>query len=115
MEFENNSKDEKNELIVGKYIFNKNIFEKVSNIILKEYNDKNDGILIIDEIGPLELFQKKGLYNCLINILENNNKNLKILFIVRKRILDEFLIFLKNYLNNETYKILDLNNVKDLL
>jgi nucleoside-triphosphatase len=75
---------------IGKYRFNKEVFEWSQKVLLDCLN-KDLSWLIIDEIGPLEL-GGKGLEPALTNILlARNNFNGKILCVVRDSILDQFI------------------------
>jgi nucleoside-triphosphatase THEP1 len=56
-------------LAVGKYLFSKTAFIKASNILVDAGNSNNLHYLIIDEIGPLEIKQQMGFYQCLKQIL----------------------------------------------
>src|SRR5690349_6312823 len=56
-EMEANEKEDK--LIIGKYLFSTQAFEKANNILSNATKCNDIDYLIIDEIGPLELKQQK--------------------------------------------------------
>jgi nucleoside-triphosphatase THEP1 len=86
---ETNSKE--NIISIGKYNFSNETFEWCKKII-NETISKNLDWIIVDEIGPLEL-NGKGLEPSFSNLLsQRNNIDSKILVVVRKEILEKFLL-----------------------
>ena len=70
-------------LQVGRFTFSAAQFEKVNDSILKWLSESQWKYLIIDEIGPLELNQQKGLWTSLVKILQMNIDS-TIILVVRK-------------------------------
>jgi nucleoside-triphosphatase THEP1 len=67
---------------VGKYNFSISAFEKASEILLKAAKNEKAELLVIDEIGPLEL-KNEGFHNTLKSILEMEN-GVKTIFLVAR-------------------------------
>ncbi|PIQ09316.1 MAG: hypothetical protein COW71_07250 [Ignavibacteriales bacterium CG18_big_fil_WC_8_21_14_2_50_31_20] len=84
---------EKNESTfrLGKFIFNDKSFLWAKNILEKAVNDVSK-IIIVDEYGPLEI-SGKGLEPVVSKIIESvkNNKNMKLIIIVRETLAEEFI------------------------
>jgi nucleoside-triphosphatase THEP1 len=79
-------KDSEN-LIIGNYIFRKDIFIWAQNELLNAYSSSPEWLLI-DEIGFLEL-KNEGLEPSVTNILtEKNNCKTKIVLVVRDFLID---------------------------
>ena len=83
---------QKNVIKVGKYIFDKSVFEWACEIILGSIKSNPDW-LIIDEVGPLEL-QDEGLAKAVNKVFSEKDYLLKtnVVFVVREQLLNEFLI-----------------------
>jgi nucleoside-triphosphatase len=75
-------------LRVGRFLFSATQFEKTNNSILKWLNEPGWKYLVIDEIGPLELVQQKGLYISLCGVLETDFDKTFIL-VVRKSLSEQ--------------------------
>jgi len=65
------SADEKS-LAIGKYLFSAAAFVKANTVLLEVSKSTGLEFLILDEIGPLEIKQQKGLYECFKEILLSN-------------------------------------------
>lgn len=87
---------EANVLTIGKYRFSKAAFQKAISVLEAEANQQN-GWLIVDELGPLEL-KKSGFYNTVRDLL-NTNTPLKIILVIRQSLLGEMteLFGISNY------------------
>jgi nucleoside-triphosphatase len=68
-------------LKVGRFLFSAAQFEKTNDSILKWLNEPLWKYLIIDEIGPLELNQQKGLWSSMVNMRDLNHKPVIILVV----------------------------------
>ncbi len=101
-EFENNV------LKVGKYSFSTAAFDRAINI-LKNALQQNEGWLIIDEVGPLEL-KGEGFHDAIQEILHANTR-LKIVFVVRDSLWNEVIKFfeLKKCGDVEVKAVLDFS------
>ncbi len=78
---------EKEIIKLGNYVFLRSAFEKVKNILHRDFEQKVD-YLIIDEIGPLEL---EGLgFEPLITEIVSMRENYpcRLIFVVRENLLD---------------------------
>ena len=75
---------------IGDYYLLDGAVEKISNLLLKA---KRRNILVIDELGPLEIIRKKGFWKTAAELFGENKRN--IIVVVRDRILDEFLRVIK--------------------
>lgn len=105
---------EQNEILnVGRFQFSKLIFEQVEQKILAMLkNDKGIKIVVIDEIGTLELEQKKGLYHTLIQLL-SNSLSFDLLLVVRSSLIENISQLIESY--QKTYQIFQLHELKKLL
>ncbi len=70
------------------FYFNRFIFEEQKKIIRKYLNNynKDKNVFVIDEIGPLELIEKSGIYPAFGDIAQIKN----LLVVVRKTMLSNF-------------------------
>jgi nucleoside-triphosphatase THEP1 len=75
-------------LNIGKYNFSKSAFDKASKILLDAAKDKTAELLVIDEVGPLEL-KNEGFYNTLQSILEMEEGIGSILLVVREGLVND--------------------------
>lgn len=89
---------------VGKYRFNKDVFDWTKKILDDALKNKFDW-LIIDEAGPLEL-DGKGLEPVITKII-NGRESFpgKILFVVRENLLRDFLM---HYKIKDDYELMEL-------
>jgi nucleoside-triphosphatase THEP1 len=78
---------------VGRYKFSKDAFAKAISILEDALHQK-EGILILDEIGPLEL-KGDGFYEVAKKIVAGSNPQLKKIIVVRSTILEEAISFFK--------------------
>lgn len=82
---------ENQDLIVGKFAFDSNSFLKVENKILKAWEDAIAEIIILDEIGPLEINRSLGFHRLLTRLQEKTTSIKPILFfVVRDYCLETF-------------------------
>jgi len=105
LEIESGSSQE-NVIKVGKYIFDKSVFEWACEIILDAIKSNPDW-LIIDEVGPLEL-QGEGLAKAVDKVFSGKDNLLKtnVVFVVRKQLLNDFLIHYN--LSDNDFKFLNI-------
>lgn len=82
---------QENVIKVGKYIFDKSVFEWACKIILDAINTNPDW-LIIDEVGPLEL-QSEGLAKVVNKVLSRQNilVGTNLVLVVRDSLMTDFL------------------------
>ncbi|HVK97950.1 MAG TPA: nucleoside-triphosphatase [Flavisolibacter sp.] len=87
---------ELNTLTVGRYTFSSKAFEKACSII-KRALQYPAGVLVIDEIGPLEL-NCQGLYSIVRETIEENHSH-AIISVVRETLIDDVVNFfgIKDY------------------
>jgi nucleoside-triphosphatase len=78
--------EETETLAVGRFIFSRANFEKAIGIIREAIHE--EGWLIIDEIGPLEL-RGEGFCEILKEVLAAGNKKQKIVLVVREGMADK--------------------------
>lgn len=82
----------KNGFEVGKYIFDKNSFEKVSKTIKQQWNNEVGKQIIIDEIGPLEIEKNLGFNELIVYLLNNLSVDKPdLILVVRENCLKSFL------------------------
>jgi len=85
---------EVNIVTVGRYKFQKKVFEW-ANEVLQKASEGNYSYLIIDEIGPLE-FRGEGLSPVADEIIRNYNScNSKIIVVFREHLTSQFLEYFK--------------------
>lgn len=100
---------EHKDLIVGKYAFDSKSFNHVETIIFEAWEIATSNFIVLDEIGPLEIYKNLGFHNLLIKLqAETGSKQSNLLLVVRDTCLDDFL---KKY-NFKNVKILTLNQFK---
>lgn len=99
-----------NVTLIGKYKFDNSTFEWAQKVLLDSFN-QNLELLIIDEIGPLEL-EGKGLEPAL-SFLMKNRKNFagKILLVIRNSILEEVI---KKYDPGSDYSLFKIEQEQNL-
>ena len=99
---EANEAEEK--LAVGKYLFSATAFKKANTILVNAGKHSDIDYLIIDEIGPLELKQHKGLYESFTTIL-SSTFNYTLIIVVRQALVEETIsVFGLNRYNTEIHK-----------
>ena len=99
------SEDDEELLAVGRYIFSKNNFEKAVQIIRDAIHE--EGWLVIDEIGPLEL-RGEGFSEVLREVLSSRQE--RILLVVRDK--DEAVARVKDLIGPKNVVV--LNNIERL-
>lgn len=100
-------------LKVGRFQFSTLVFEQVEqNILAMLQNKITAKIVVIDEIGSLELEQKKGLYHTLISLL-SNSLDIDVLFVVRSSLLTNMCDLITIY--QKPYNIFQLPELKKFL
>jgi nucleoside-triphosphatase THEP1 len=82
-EWEMEASADEQSVSIGKYKFSKSAFDKASEILLDAAKNETADLLVIDEIGPLEL-QNEGFYSTLKTILEMEEGIGSILLVVRE-------------------------------
>jgi nucleoside-triphosphatase THEP1 len=85
--FEMEAAADEEQLAIGKYLFSATAFEKANNILLSVAKS-NIAYLIIDEIGPLETKQQKGLYKSFNTILQSFF-DYTLIIVVRENLVEE--------------------------
>ena len=83
------STEDKNILQIGKYRFNKDSFMKAESII-EEGIVNNNGFVIIDEIGPLEL-RGEGFNKIFKKIMNIEKRNFDLVVVIRDSCLNDVL------------------------
>jgi nucleoside-triphosphatase THEP1 len=92
-------------LTVGRFVFSKKSFDKAITIIRDAMN--NEGWLVIDEIGPIEL-RGEGFYDIVKEVLENETIDQAVLLIVREGMIDKVKTFF------EIEDAVVINNISEL-
>jgi nucleoside-triphosphatase THEP1 len=96
--FEMEAMEAEEKLAIGKYLFSARAFEKANDILFNAGKRNDIEYLIVDEIGPLEVKQHKGLYDSFTAIL-NAPFNYKLVAVIRQALVEEVI------------KTFELNNV----
>lgn len=86
--FEMEANDIEEKLATGKYLFSATAFAKANAILLNASKNIELKYLIIDEIGPLEVKQQKGLHQSFRKIL-STTFNYTLIIVVRQSLVDE--------------------------
>ena len=98
---------------IGKYVFDKTSFEMVEKIVLKAFMNQCKKIIVIDEIGPLEINKNQGFHS-LVQKLINTINSSRLFFVVRESCLNDFIIKYKlskvEVLNLTEFKSIYLSN-----
>jgi nucleoside-triphosphatase THEP1 len=87
-----------NALHVGRFVFNNIVFKNAIEHSLFYSNFYNPDYLVIDEIGPLELHQSKGLFSLLQLIFQHTIQfpKIAIIVVVRNSCLPNFIQLVNN-------------------
>ena len=86
--FEMDAAADEDKLAIGKYLFSAKAFIKANAILLNASKNIELEYLVIDEIGPLEVNQQKGLYQSFKEIL-SSTFNYTLIIVVRQSLVDE--------------------------
>ena len=105
--FKMEASENEEKIVVGRFAFSKNNFNRANEILLNE--TFNDGWLIIDEIGPLELIGH-GYNESIIFLLTKRYK--KTLWVVREGLITTISKHFK--IENSKYEVLTISNLCDL-
>tara|TARA_R100001369_G_scaffold24665_2_gene45195 strand:+ start:46997 stop:47503 length:507 start_codon:yes stop_codon:yes gene_type:complete len=80
------------DLIVGKYAFDLKSFKTIEELILSYYKSSKSELIILDEIGPLEIYKDQGFHNLLLQLkAEYATNKSKLFFVVRASVLNDFI------------------------
>ena len=82
--------EEKNILSVGKFQFSATAFNRTEELITNWRDQPQWKWIVVDEIGPLEVVQKKGLYNSFMRLIQSPAKY-NLLFVVRPTLVQQVL------------------------
>ncbi len=80
-----------NTISIGKHQFRSSAFDRAIQII-KTSTKKEEGWLIIDEIGPLEI-SSQGFDNILRELLNNEASMLKLILVIRESLRDTVIAY----------------------
>jgi len=86
--FEMEANEDEDKLAIGKYLFSAGAFEKANQILSNAGNRNDTDYLVIDEIGPLEIKQQKGLHKSFTAIL-SSTFNYTLIIVVRRPLVEE--------------------------
>ena len=75
-------------MLVGKYNFSKPAFKKACEILIEAAKNEKAELLVIDEIGPLEL-KNEGFHDTLKGILNMENGVKTILLVAREGLVND--------------------------
>ncbi len=92
--FEMEAQPEEQYLSIGKYLFSVTAFEKVSTILLTENNNECINYFIVDEIGPLEIKKRLGLFDVLQKIISTDFK-FTLILVIRENLVAEAVALLQ--------------------
>lgn len=105
--FDMEASGNENTLAIGKYLFTAAAFERAGEI-LSAAADKNDiAFLVVDEIGPLEIKQQKGLYNYFKKIL-SSPRHYTLIAVIRQGLVEEAL----HHFNIKQAQVLNIAEMK---
>ncbi|MFN5347708.1 MAG: NTP transferase domain-containing protein [Bacteroidota bacterium] len=100
--------NKENEISIGKFTFDKNVFNKACDSLVDKSTLDNE-FVIVDEVGPLEL-KEQGYFHSLKILLENwtNKREGTLILVVREHLVNE-VISKFNLKNTSIIKKEDLN------
>jgi len=78
--------EEKDKLIIGRFAFSKNNFDKAIHVIRDAMNKK--GWLIVDEVGPMEL-RGDGFREVVKEVISAENEDQRIVLVVREGLVEK--------------------------
>jgi nucleoside-triphosphatase len=102
-QFQMEASYEEDAFVVGRYRFSRKSFERAIAVIQNSID--NDGWLVLDEIGPLEL-RDEGFSGVIKELL--NQRKGKTLFVVRKALVEDVISHFQ--LNRFKIKLVDVND-----
>lgn len=81
--------DDKDIISIGRYHFFTDSFYKANEVLLKEAEKRDQGYIIIDELGKLEL-KSQGLHKAAKAVIDRARKNdkLHVILVIRESLLD---------------------------
>jgi nucleoside-triphosphatase THEP1 len=85
---------EKEQLLVGRFVFSATAFQEAESNLINLLEHIIAGYLVIDEIGPLEMVQKKGLYKAFLKAIEPANGG-TIILVVRAAMVQQVLLLVQ--------------------
>lgn len=108
--FETTDRTEKNLTPVGKYFFKEDTFA-ISRQLISELVPVNNGLIIIDEIGKLELKEKgfEPSLSAFVEKIKSDHTNCKVILVVRDFLLQEVI---EKY-GLQTAKVVDHNWIEN--
>lgn len=87
-----------NRLLVGRFVFSETAFVQANEVIVSDVG--KCPVLVIDEIGPLELQQQKGLYEALEYCLQHIGEIRFLILVVRPSLLETLKAFCELRIGN---------------
>jgi nucleoside-triphosphatase THEP1 len=87
--------------MVGRYRFSSAAFQKAIVVLSKALQEK-EGILLLDEVGPLEL-NRTAFYEITKEIVSDKKPGLKKIIVVRDTLLEE----VKTFFRFEHYQVIE--------
>lgn len=98
------------DLAVGKFNFDKKSFEYIETRVKNSWDLSHSEIIVIDEIGPLEIRKDSGFHQLVLHFLSTINEvSPDLLFVVRDNCLEEFV----SKYNFKEVKILRIADIKN--
>lgn len=107
-DFKMESLMQEDSLAVGNYRFSVKAFEQASKMLLEKSKNRSVNTLIIDEIGPLEIEQRKGLYAVFCELLKSQSHQ-ALLIVVRPSLIEKVSALLKTY--DKDVNVIQLNEL----
>lgn len=102
--------NESETIAVGKYIFNKSVFQTAINQFENDLKNPRLKFLIIDELGPIEL-RKEGFYS-LLEILFPYFIDKEFLIVIRSTLLKDFqIVFSRFKFQTQIWTIENIDNL----
>jgi nucleoside-triphosphatase THEP1 len=77
-------------LEIGRFRFSKACFHWANKVLIDAVKDNDAKVLVIDEIGPLELHQS-GLYEGLTTALKGLRHEVILVLVIREHLVDKFI------------------------
>ena len=98
-------------LSVGRFHFSTAGFKKAIGILETAVEGSKSEVIVIDEIGPLELLQLKGFYEILLKILRNKMNNFVLLLVVRSQSFPGIQVLIRDH--NYSFSTCDVTNFEE--
>ena len=111
-DFETKAHSDEDSIRIGRFHFLKSAFNRANTYLIKTIDRKNSKIVVVDEVGKLEL-KGKGLHDSVRQLISHYQvlKDRHLLLVIRAALLDSVL----QYYNITPYKVITKETLSEVL